>query len=202
LKLQKIGNAAMGNNASIPQTGRFGPVQSAINAAAGVLLIPKTHGAVLSVTYSFIDTASKYNPLVNPIQSRFAVIAGQFGDALSNFTITYDLVGPGYRVLYDQAINDPGPTTLVIPSEAEDAVTIESGEGVTMLLAPPIATGVTGALFVARFHPTSKGLITQTARAHTSNTSPNASAGGSGGTGGGGGGGTTVPSKPGGHPLL
>lgn len=141
----------------IPNLPRFMPVSSALNAPVGLRVEPKLPGQVLSVMYSFTDTANAYNPLSNPIQSRIAIIAGRFGDVLQNFTLAYNL--NSYRVLLDMAINDPGPTPLLIPPDAEDGVTIET-DGVTVLLAAPIVTGATGTLFIAKLQVTSKGLVT------------------------------------------
>lgn len=144
----------------IPNLSRFLPVSSALNAPVALHVEPKLPGQVLSVLYGFVDTASKYNPLTTPIQSRLAIIAGRFGDLLSNFTLAYDL--SPYRVLMDAPINDPGPTPLLIPPDAEDGIAIET-DGVTALLAAPIVTGVTGTLFIAKLQLTSKGLVTPVA---------------------------------------
>lgn len=187
----------------IPNLPRFMPVSSALNAPVGLRVEPKLPGQVLSVMYSFTDTANAYNPLSNPIQSRIAIIAGRFGDVLQNFTLAYNL--NSYRVLLDMAINDPGPTPLLIPPDAEDGVTIET-DGVTVLLAAPIVTGATGTLFIAKLQVTSKGLVTpvmnrlkqlQTQDDGQSQSSPSATATASGsgtssgsGSAGGSGGGT------------
>lgn len=181
----------------IPERVRFQPERSSTNAAVGAFLRAKTHGQMLSVTYSFADLANVYNPASNPIQSRLAVIAGTFGDMLANFKPSYDL--SGYRVIFDQMLNDPGPTPLLIPADAEDGVPVEIGEGVTILLAAPIVSGATGTLMIATFHPTSKGLVTATHAAvnqlnataaqsgSTSTSTSSGSSGSSGGTGTGGG---------------
>lgn len=143
----------------ISPSARFVPVSSKVNAALAIAVEPKLPGQVLSATYSFLDQSGLFNPVADAIQSRLAIIAGRFGDALANFTVAYNL--NGYRVLLDHAINDVGPTALLIPPDAEDGVSIET-DGVTVLLAAPIVVGVTGTLFVGKLAVTSRGLVTQT----------------------------------------
>lgn len=187
----------------ITPSARFVPVASNLNASAAIAIEPKLPGQVLSVTYSFADTAGKFNPVSNGFQSRVAIIAGRFGDALANFTVAYALATG--RILLDLPINDVGPTTLLIPPDAEDGVPIDT-DGITVLLAAPVVSGVTGTLFVGKLQVTSRGLVTKTrdvrrnannaTTAATSSTSSgsNTGSGGSGGGGGatGGGGGNRI----------
>jgi hypothetical protein len=137
--------------AVLKPVSRLLPVTSAgVNQSIGTFVRPNESLRLVSVGYSFYDTAGLYNAAADQFISRLSVIQGVFSDDVLNFSLGYNLAN--YFVLADFYLNDPGPSVVPLFA-ADDGVISDPGAGITVLLASPTAlpanTLFKSALFVS-----------------------------------------------------
>jgi hypothetical protein len=166
----------------IRQSSRLLPFLTDAGGGGALYVLPNYPIQIVSVGYSWTDLNSKFGTTANNLlQSRIAIIRGPFGDDPDNFGAFYNL--ESYQKLVDFYINDLGPGYAQFPAEA-DETRIEPGEGVTILIAKPVVTGIAGTNMQGSVMVSSAGLQ-RALRANGPNGGGGASAAAGGGTSGG-----------------